>query len=53
MYYFINMDGANVYIHKTDAATVSFTENRENSDWVAYQEWLAEGNTPEAWPPVE
>ena len=27
--------------------------NEGNRDYAAYLEWLAEGNTPEPWPPAE
>ena len=45
--------GQTVIVRPGDGEVTSFTENPENSDWVAYQEWLAEGNTPEPWPPAE
>jgi hypothetical protein len=34
--------------------TYSFIPADEaNADYAAYLEWLAEGNTPEPWPPAE
>ena len=47
------MRGETVIIRVDDGHITSFTENPDNADWRAYQEWLAEGNTPEPWPPAE
>jgi hypothetical protein len=47
------MSGQAVVIHLDRNVMTSFTENPDNADWRAYLEWLAEGNTPEPWPPAE
>lgn len=44
----------NVIIIRLDGNVMtSFMEDPANPDWQAYQEWLAEGNTPEPWPPAD
>lgn len=45
--------GATVIIRMDGGTMTSFTDNPENADWRAYEDWLAEGNTPEPWPPAE
>ena len=45
-------DGQQVVMVRGDI--VSFVPADEaNPDYVAYLEWVAEGNTPEPWPPAE
>jgi hypothetical protein len=53
--YYIRTDelGMVTVILTQDGVVISFQENPENSDFIRYQEWLAEGNTPEPWPPAE
>lgn len=34
--------------HNDDGSTSYIPDNLQNIDWVAYQAWLALGNTPEA-----
>ncbi len=46
-------NGSLIVIRLGDGHMVSFAENPDNADWRAYQEWVAEGNTPEPWPPAE
>jgi len=54
MYYVTTSPMGQTVIVRVDGEQyTSFTENPENSDWIAYQEWLAEGNAPEPWPPAE
>jgi hypothetical protein len=38
-------------IRLIDGAHIS--SDTSHPDWVAYQEWLAEGNTPEEWNPEQ
>ena len=52
-YYTTEHRGQAIIIRLDGDQMTSFTENPENSDWIAYQEWIAEGNTPEPWPPAE
>ena len=45
--------GDQVIIGLVGNTMTSFMENPDNAQWKAYEEWLAEGNTPEPWPPAE
>lgn len=54
MYYLISNLGATVIARINDNASMTFIPSvNGNSDWEAYQEWLAEGNEPLPWPPSE
>lgn len=47
-YYITTSPSGETVILRVDGdERASFTKNPENSDWIAYQAWLAEGNTPE------
>ena len=53
-YYSATDAGGTVTIIRLDGNVMtSFTDAPGNTDWIAYQEWVAEGNTPEPWPPAE
>jgi hypothetical protein len=54
MYYeMTTFDGQVIIVRMDGNVMTSFSENPENADWQSYQAWLAEGNTPEPWPPAE
>lgn len=53
IYYVSEAMGQAVFIHLDGDVMTSFTENADNVEWHTYQDWLAEGNTPEPWIPAE
>lgn len=46
-------DGGEQVVKIADGVASFVPADPANADWQAYQEWLAEGNTPEPWPPAE
>ena len=51
-YFIADMMGETVIICRDGGTMTSFVEDPANADFRAYEEWLAEGNTPEPWPPA-
>ena len=52
-YYIIENQYGTTIVRVHDAVVSFIPDDPANVDWQAYQEWLAEGNTPEPWPPAE
>lgn len=42
-----------IVVRIRDGVVSCIPDDPANADWQAYQEWLAEGNTPQPWPPAE
>lgn len=52
--YFLSETPYGTCVVRLRDGVISFIpEDGANPDFVAYQEWLAEGNTPEPWHPAE
>lgn len=55
MYYLVNNPMGDTCIRKDDGngVVLLIPMSSNNTDYAAYLEWVAEGNTPEPWPPAE